>query len=174
MNEEKKAILFNEVVQQNKGLLISIVRTYTKTKDEENDLLQEILLQIWLSLERYNRDFKLSTWLYRIGLNVAISSFRSKTRREARNIPLSEDLMQVSSDGEYENNEQVQLLHGFIQELNSVDKALTLLFLEEKSYNEISDILGISVSNVGTKLGRIKEKLRKRFEDFENGLQRKK
>ena len=114
-------------------------------------------------MQKYNEKYKITTWLYRISINVAISYYRKNTRRQATNIPLNEHIYQIQEDDNSEKEHQLKLLEQFIGELNDLDKALMLLYLEDKSQAEIAEILGISVSNVSTRVGRIKEKLRNRF-----------
>jgi RNA polymerase sigma-70 factor (ECF subfamily) len=155
---------FENIIQQNKGIIYKVANAYCKADDDRKDLVQEIQIQIWHSLDRYDSTFKMSTWLYRIALNVAISFYRKATTRNKYFSRISNDEiihMPVREDTKDESN--LALLEKFIFELKELDKALILLHLEEKSHQEIADILGISVSNVSTKISRIKEKLRQQF-----------
>ena len=154
---------FHEILEQHKGILFKVARAYCQHEDDRQDLFQEICIQIWRSLHKYNDKYKISTWLYRISINVAISYYRKNTGRQALNIPLSEHIYQIQEPDNSEKEHQLMLLEQFIGELNDLDKALMLLYLEEKSQAEIAEILGSSVSNVSTRVGRIKEKLRNRF-----------
>ena len=122
-----------------------------------------MMIQIWKSSQNYNEKFAITTWLYRISLNVAISFYRKNVQRQRTNIPLNEHISQLQEEDNTEKELQLNLLEQFIGELNDLDKALMLLYLEDKSHAEIADILGISLSNVSTKAGRIKDKLRNRF-----------
>ena len=110
--------------------------------------MQEMMIQIWRALPRYKDEFKLTTWLYRICINVAISFYR-KNAGETQVI--DEKYIQLSDNDDHDNEYQLQLLEQFINELKDLDKALMLLYLEEKSHAEIAEILGISTGNVGTK-----------------------
>lgn len=164
MKDEKElSQWFHEILEQNKGILFKVARMYCQNEDDRQDLYQEISIQIWKSLHKYNDKYKMSTWLYRISLNVAISYYRKNVRREGTNIPLSEDISQMQESDNSEKEHNLNLLEQFISELNDLDKALMLLYLEDKSHAEIADILGISASNVSTKAGRIKDRLRNRF-----------
>jgi RNA polymerase sigma-70 factor (ECF subfamily) len=154
---------FQEIIEQHRGILYKVARTYCQNDIDRQDLVQEISIQIWRSLNRYNDKYKMSTWVYRISLNVAISFYRKNIHRKGKNIPLDEHIYQIQEADNTEKEQQLNLLEQFINELNSLDKALMLLYLEDKSNAEIADILGISVSNVSTKAGRIKERLRNRF-----------
>lgn len=163
MSDSQKQERFQEVIKQHKGILVKVARMYCRENADHDDLIQEISIQIWRALDRYDDRYKLSTWLYRIALNVAISQFRKKTGREKFTIPLTEHIQPADEPNYSEKEHQLNRLEQFISELNHFDKALMLLYLEDKSHAEISEILGISVSNVGTKVSRIKEKLKQRF-----------
>jgi len=155
--------LFETIAEQHKGLLYKVARTYCPNEDDRQDLIQEMLIQIWQSLHRYNDQFSITTWRYRIALNVAISHYRKSHSRSGMFITLNDDLPPVATPTESDKEYQLSLLEQFISELNDLDKALMLLYLEDKPHREIADILGISVSNVATKIGRIKDKLKLRF-----------
>jgi RNA polymerase sigma factor (sigma-70 family) len=155
--------MFHLILEQHKGILFKVVRTYCRNDGDRQDLIQEIMIQIWKSLNKYNDDFAITTWLYRISLNVAISFYRKNVNRQNSIIPLFEEVTQIQDEISEEKHEQLNLLEKFISELNDFDKALMLLYLEDKNYTEISEIMGLSVTNVGTKLGRIKVKLKIKF-----------
>ena len=162
-NESELRQWFQEIIEQHKGILFKVSRTYCQNEEDRQDLIQEMMIQIWKSIQTYNEKFAITTWLYRISLNVAISFYRKNVRRQRTNIPLNEHISQIQEDDNTEREHQLNLLEQFIGELNDLDKALMLLYLEDKSQAEIADILGISMSNVSTKVGRIKDKLRNRF-----------
>jgi RNA polymerase sigma factor (sigma-70 family) len=165
MNDTEDQQRFRAILAQHSGILYKVVRTYCAEVADQEDLLQEIKIQIWRSLHRYDEKFALTTWLYRIALNVAISHYRKHTKRNAYTIPLSEQLSETRAmeNNAPEKEQQLRLLEQFINELNELDKALMLLYLEDKKQAEIADILGISPSNVATKISRIKERLKIRF-----------
>lgn len=163
INEKALNIRFQQIIEQHKGILYKVARTYCKDDDARQDLMQEMMIQIWKSLPKYNADFAITTWLYRISLNVAISYYRKNSNKQNQYIELADDHLQFHEDLLNNKEEQLNQLEQFIAELNDLDKALTLLYLEDKSHAEIGEILGLSVSNVGTKLGRIKEKLKNKF-----------
>ena len=154
---------FHQIIEQHKGILFKVAKTYCRNDDDRQDLLQEMMIQVWKSLPKYNDTFAVTTWLYRISLNVAISFYRKNVNRQFLNIPLIEEFTSIHDDLNNEKSELLILLEKFITELNDLDKALLFLYLEDKSHAEISEIMGLSVTNVGTKLGRIKEKLKKKF-----------
>lgn len=154
---------FHQIIEQHKGILFKVAKTYCRNDDDRQDLLQEMMIQVWKSLPKYNDTFAVTTWLYRISLNVAISFYRKNVNRQFLNMPLIEEFTSIHDDVNNEKSEQLILLEKFITELNDLDKALLFLYLEDKSHAEISEIIGLSVTNVGTKLGRIKEKLKKKL-----------
>ncbi len=156
--------LFLSVIETNKGIIYKIAKLYCKDTEDKKDLVQEIVLKLWKSFEHYNEQFKHSTWIYRVALNTAISFYRKeKSRKEITN-PFSENLLNIA---DVENNKQTEestlFLNQFIGELKELDKALMLLYLEEKSHKEMAEIMGITETNVATKIGRIKQILKQRF-----------
>jgi RNA polymerase sigma-70 factor (ECF subfamily) len=106
--------------------------------------------------------------LYRISLNVAISFYRKNSTRAKKYTGLDEQMAEATLDDKSDNEKQLKLLEQFISELKEIDKALMMLYLEDKSHTEIAEILGISVSNVGTKAGRIKDQLKTRFSQLKS------
>ena len=163
MSEKEKNQQFQKLIEQHKGILFKVARTYCQQEEDRQDLIQEIRIQIWSSLDKYNDKYQISTWLYRISLNVAISFYRKNTKRHENTIPLNEQISEIKENDSSEKEEQIKELMSFIYKLNDLDKALMLLYLENKNHTEIADILGISKSNVGTKIGRIKEKMKTLF-----------
>ncbi|MGE5355135.1 MAG: RNA polymerase sigma factor [Deltaproteobacteria bacterium] len=161
MKENKKTELFNHIIDEHKLILHKVSRAYCPDEDDRKDLIQEISLQIWRSIDKYNEEFKIATWIYRIALNVAISQFRKTSK--LKTMPLSTEEHKLEQSETNDDEEKLHMLEHFINELNVLDKALILLYLEEKSHSEIAEILGISKSNTGTKISRIREKLKQRF-----------
>lgn len=157
---------FINVLEEHKAIIYKIARSYSTEPDERKDLEQEIVIQIWKSLKNYNSEYKLSTWIYRIGLNVAISHLRKDGSRKNKMTPISESILDLpSNSAEQETlSERTEILHKVINQLNAFNKALILLHLDGKNHKEISQIMGISESNVGTKLSRIKSILRQNIQ----------
>ncbi len=155
---------FQHIIAENKGILLKVARTYCKDNTDRQDLIQEMMIQIWLSMHKYDNKFKYSTWLYRICMNVAISFYRRNTTKQNRQTTLRSNIVFAEEDEDVlEKERQLLLLEQFIEELDEFDKALMLLYLENKSHADIGEILGLSVSNVGTKIARIKGKLKQKF-----------
>lgn len=154
---------FHQILEQHKGILLKVARAYCQNEEDRQDLLQEMMIHIWKSLPRYDNTFAMTTWLYRISLNVAISFYRKNTQKQHLGKQPFNEQLSIYEDTNSEKQEQLNLLEQFIAELNDLDKALILLYLEDKSHAEIAEIMDLSVSNVGTKVGRIKEKLKNKF-----------
>jgi RNA polymerase sigma-70 factor (ECF subfamily) len=163
MNEKQQRQDFQNIIEQHKGIFYKIARAYCANEDDRQDLIQEMMIQVWQSNHRYNGQFKISTWLYRISLNVAITFYRKNTTRANNHTLLDEQTEQIPTDDKTADERQLVLLEKFISELKEIDKAMMVLYLEDKSHAEIAEILGMSNSNVGTKIARIKEKLKTRF-----------
>jgi RNA polymerase sigma factor (sigma-70 family) len=168
MDKQKQQRFFQEIIEQHKGILFKVARTYCPKEEDRQDLIQEMMIRIWKSIHKYDDQFKISTWLYRISLNTAISFYRKSTSRTGKHIDWNAQTAQISIEDKSEDEMQMVLLEQFISELKEIDKALMLLYLEDKSHAEIAGILGMSVSNVGTKTGRIKDKLKKRFSQLKS------
>jgi len=149
---------FSKIVRENKSTIYTVCYMFSKDEDEVNDLFQEILINMWKGFESFRNQSKVSTWIYRVAMNTCISADRKKKRRKD-NIPLSMDVnLYEDSDAD---TRQVQQLHGRINKLGLIDRAIILMWLEDMSYDEIAAIVGITPKNVGVKLFRIKEQLKK-------------
>jgi len=156
---------FLQLIQDNRGIIIKICNSYCTSKDDRDDLAQEIVFNLWKAFEDYTPHYKISTWMYRIGLNVAISFYR-KEMRSIQFSPYSEDLIVFDDDSKnkLEEEEKIALLQKFIQELKEIDKSIMLLYLDNKSYAEIAEIVGVTETNVATKLNRIKTSLKSKIQ----------
>jgi RNA polymerase sigma factor (sigma-70 family) len=164
MNIQTQKEDFVALIQGNKGIIIKICNSYCTDNNDREDLTQEIIYQLWKSGNRFNADSKFSTWMYRIALNVAIS-FHQKKKKLNPFIPLTESHMDIEDKivDASETEKKVILLQRFINEMKELDRALTLLYFEEKSYLEMAEILGISETNVATRINRIKSRLKQKF-----------
>jgi RNA polymerase sigma factor (sigma-70 family) len=155
---------FTEWLRRHAGLIHRIAFAYCRDASAREDVVQEIAVQLWRSRERYDGRCKESTWIYRIALNVAISFQRRERRHLDRRLSIDEHAITLAAAAEVEPGSEVQLLLRCIDDLAALDKALVLLYLDGNEHAAIADVLGISVSNVGTKLLRIKDRLRVAFE----------
>ncbi|MEO6720840.1 MAG: RNA polymerase sigma factor [Ferruginibacter sp.] len=164
MNSTAKTELFLSFIQANKGIIYKVANSYCKNIEDRKDLVQEIIVQLWKSFDNYSDEYKYSTWMYRIALNTAISFYRTESRRKHVSNPLSNDILDLVDTGIIDEiEESIGILQQFIAELKELDKALMLLYLEERSQKEIAEIMGISTSNVATKVDRIKKILKQKF-----------
>ena len=153
---------FQELLERHRGIVVKVASTYAWQPEDRADLAQEIAAQLWRSFPRYDGERSFSTWMYRIALNVAISHVRDSHQRGQRDIPLDEQSPELADDNafDHEREQHVRLLHRFIRQQKPLDRALLLLYLEERSQREMAEILGISETNVATKIGRLKQRLR--------------
>ncbi len=164
MNFTDKSANFLLVIEAHKGIIYKVANTYCRNVEDRKDLAQEIVFQLWKSFDKYNSEFKYSTWIYRIALNVAISFYRKENRRQGISHPYSEGIFNLADIPENKEMEKRHsMLQQFIGGLKELDKALMLLYLEEKSHREIAEIIGVSETNVATKVGRIKNILKQKF-----------
>jgi RNA polymerase sigma-70 factor (ECF subfamily) len=151
---------FLEVLGRHEPLINKVIRIYGVDSEDRRDLFQEIVYQLWRSYGSFKGDSRISTWLYRVALNTAITSLR-KTKKVPEHTELNEQFVHVpASFDTADRSDQVQQLYSAIRSLGNVDRALVMLYLDEFSYKEIAEILGLTEDNVGVKLNRIKTKLR--------------
>ncbi|WP_078831883.1 RNA polymerase sigma factor [Sediminibacterium ginsengisoli] len=156
--------LFLSVVEAHKGIIYKIAHSYCSDPEDRKDLVQEIIVQLWRSLHRYNDQYKYSTWIYRVSLNTAISFYRKQSHHKkiVSDLPAG-ILYETPLAGTGPEQNDLDLLQQFIADLREFDKALMLLYLEEKSHKEMASIMGISETNVATRIGRIKQQLKQNF-----------
>ena len=158
---------FLSIIEVNKRIIFKICNSYCKNADDREDLAQEIIFQLWKSWSSFNANYKLSTWMYRIALNVAISFYR-KERKTTDTVLMGDHVIEIADEQIEESLEtNLNTLQQFINELKPLDKALMILYLEEKPQKEIAEIMGITSTNVATKIGRIKEQLKQKFNNQE-------
>jgi RNA polymerase sigma factor (sigma-70 family) len=155
---------FTRLIKDNKGIIYKVCNSYCADRTDRDDLAQDIIYNLWKSFDSFNDRFKFSTWMYRIALNVAISFYR-QGKKFKNHDSISEGLIvfEESTDGKSEFENNLQLLQGFINELKEIDKAIILLYLDDKSHREIAEITGFTETNVATRINRIKDKLRTNF-----------
>ena len=152
---------FRALLERHRGIVFKVANTYASTQEDRADLAQEIAAQLWRAFPRYDVARSFSTWLYRIALNVGISALR---RRPApgRMEPLGVAHEEIAAAPGLtpELAEQLRALDAVVARLDSLNRALLLLYLEERSHGEIAEILGISETNVATRLSRLKQRIR--------------
>lgn len=158
MNTQDLEKQFVEMVNEHQQIIYKVCYMYATDDYTLDELYQETVINLWKGFARFREESKASTWIYRIAMNTCISYFRKSSSRPAT-VPISFDL-EATLTGDESGNYYLQELYRMISKLGKMERALILLWLDERSYQEISDILGISLSNVGTRLNRIKEKLK--------------
>jgi len=151
---------FLALLDEHRLILFRVVQTYTRSVDDREDLAQEITLQLWRSFGRYDQRERFSTWMYRIALNVAISFVRRET---VRNRHLSPDLGHLieTIEDPAQRSDELRWIYDFIGRQEPLNRALLLLYLDGHAYDEIAKVLGISETNVATKIGRLKQTMRR-------------
>ena len=152
--------LYLDILEKHKGIVFKVARSYCSNEFDREDLVQEILAQIWRSLDTYNDAFKVTTWMYRVALNVAISFYRKDKSAAYKHTEIEDRLLTYDMVQESENEQNLSALYAFINELNDIDKAVLLMYLEGENQAEIAANLNITISNVSTKISRIKQKLK--------------
>ena len=155
----EKKNTFIKAIQEHEKLIFKLASFYTDCKDDRDDLVQEIIYSLWKSFETFKQRSSLATWIYRVAMNVSIFHLKQKKKR-GQSVSIDLQVLNFSDTAYDDYEEKLQVLQNLIKDLNLYDKGILMLYLENKSHTEIAEIIGISKSNVGTKLSRIKEKLR--------------
>lgn len=154
-----KKELFIKSIQENERLIYKVASFYTDGKEDRADLVQEIIYSLWKSFDTFKQSSSLSTWMYRVAMNVSIFHLK-RSKKKVAAVPINIEALNTSETALDDVEERMRELHKHIKDLNLLDKGILMLYLENKSHEEIAEIVGISKTNVGTKLSRIKEKLR--------------
>lgn len=157
-----KKSAFIEMIQENEGIIYKISKIYFDEEEDQRDLYQEIVFQLWKSFDSFKSQSKISTWMYRVALNTAISQLKKDKKKMIR---VSTDQLDFIKMEAFDPlmEERISILYKHISNLNIVEKGIILLFLEGKSYDEIAQITGFTKTNIGSRLSRIKEKLRSKI-----------
>lgn len=155
----KKKERFTKAIKENEALIYKVTLLYTDSLQDREDLYQEIVFQLWKSFDSFNEFSKLSTWMYRVAMNTAIYNLK-KSKKKIGTTSIDPMLERIAEYKDNSQKEKLKLLHDQIQKLNLLEKGIILLYLEGKSHDEIAEIIGITTSNVGTKISRIKKKLK--------------
>ena len=151
---------FLQIITENQGIIHKVCSIYCDMEEDRRDLFQEILVQLWKSFPSFRYESKFSTWMYRVALNTAITSFKKDKRQPDKtgisyeNLQLAEELYDTRTE------EQIKVLNQAVSQLSGIEKSIILLFLEDKKYEEIAEITGITQNYVRVKMNRIKKKLK--------------
>ena len=147
-------------LERHQNIVHKVCRIYTNDRDSHNDLFQEITIQLWKAFPKFRGDSKLSTWMYRVALNTAITLYR-KSKRRIKTQDYDSVIFKIkATDYDDAEEQRLKLMYQAIKQLNDIEKALIFLYLEDKNYSEISETLGITEVNARVKMNRIKTKLR--------------
>ena len=160
---EATRVQFESLLEQHAGIIRKVAFGYTRNQNDRRDLMQDIVLQLWKAYPRYSPERSFSTWMYRIALNVSISFLRKNTSPARETVEFDESQHDVAHEDSVsrETEAQVAMLHELITKFPALDRALLLLYLDDRSYREMAAVLGLTETNVATKLARLKERLRK-------------
>ncbi|GAB3695815.1 sigma-70 family RNA polymerase sigma factor [Spirosoma flavus] len=154
-------IEFVQFINTYPRILHKVCRLYGRDEEDRKDLYQEIILQLWRAFPTYRRESQVSTWMYRIALNTAISLYRREGRR-ITSVKLEDDfLTKIQATATSDQDERIEQFYAAVEHLSPIEKAIVFLYVDDNSYEEIARIMGISPSNVGVKLNRIKGKLKR-------------
>jgi RNA polymerase sigma-70 factor (ECF subfamily) len=155
---------FGDLLERHRGIVLKVAGSYAASPDDRADLAQDIAAQLWRAWPSYEPHRPVTTWMYRIALNVAISHLRGRSLRDRHHVPLEDGLDDIAGDARGDDahaaDQQVRLLREVIARLPPMDRALMLLYLDERGHREIAEILGIGESNVATKISRLKQRIR--------------
>ena len=160
MTDSRQKDQFLDILEKNIGIILKISRAYTHLIQDREDLINDITLELWKSFERFKGDSKISTWIYRVAINTSMNFSRKK---KSDKLYFPSDLNQFESQNwimDSPDSSPSEILYQCIDELNHLNKAIILLYLDGNSHDEISDITGISKTNVGTRISRIKEQIK--------------
>lgn len=157
--------VFPELISRHQGIIHKVCKLYRDTPDDRQDLFQEIVYQLWKAYPKFREEAGITTWMYRIALNTALASFRKATPQ----LSYTDALPDLPVETGHEADEQQEQLFSALKQLNDADKALVSLFLEDMSYKQMAEVLGLSESNVGVRLNRIKNKLKQIIKEHSHG-----
>ncbi|MHA7110981.1 RNA polymerase sigma factor [Sunxiuqinia elliptica] len=152
---------FVQIISQNQGIIHKVCSIYCDSEEDRRDLFQEILAQLWKSFPSFRNEAKFTTWMYRVALNTAITSFKKDKRKPDQSNLEIENFQLAVEEYDHETEEQIKLLYKAIANLSGIEKSIVLLYLENKKYEEIAEITGITQNYVRVKMNRIKKKLKK-------------
>lgn len=156
---------FAQLIKDNQGLIIKVSRLYTHSPEDEQDLFQEIVLQLWRSYGSFKGQSKISTWMYRVALNTAITLFRKKNKS-----PKTDELTDFHHEDhtadDDEKHQQIALLYKVVKTLPKVERAIVMMYLDDLPYRDISENLGISEVNARVKMNRLKKTLKELMEKY--------
>jgi len=155
---------FVRIIKEHEGIIFKIARMYSNKREDLNDLYQDIVYQLWKYFDSFKGESKVSTWMYRVALNTSISRWR-KEKRQGQKVDIEHLFLKQEENYDTEFEERLNKVYAKIRQLNDIEKGLMLLLLEGKKYGEIAEVTGFSPSNVGTRISRIKKKLKEQLKN---------
>ena len=158
------------MITEHQDLIRKVAAMYYKNQADQEDAFQEILVNLWKAYPTFRGESKITTWMYRVALNTVISGFRKASSRVHRNrtdVNISDELIKPERD--QVSSEDIDVLYQSIERLTDIEKAVIMLYMEEKTYDDIAEIMGMTRTNVGVKINRIKKKLQKLYKELANG-----
>lgn len=168
MNDEEQKEEFLKLISEHQDLIRKVAAIYYRNKADQEDAFQEILVSLWKAYPTFRGDSKFSTWMYRVALNTVISGFRkasNKVHKNQSDIHITDELLGPSKE---DLSEEIDCLYQAIEHLSDIEKAIIMLYMEEKTYDDIAEIMGMTCTNVGVKINRIKKKLKKIYKRVAN------
>ncbi len=151
---------FLQIITENQGIIHKVCSIYCDLEEDRRDLFQEILVQLWKSYPSFRSESKFTTWMYRVALNTAITSFKKDKRQPDKSGVSYENLQMAEELYDSATEDQIKMLNKAVSNLTGIEKSIILLFLEDKKYEEIAEITGITQNYVRVKMNRIKKKLK--------------
>lgn len=164
MTQQQKEKIFLQILETQSDRIRRICWGFSKQNDEVDDLYQNVLLNIWQGLNKFEGRSEMATWIHRICINSCLL-WKRKDKRLIEKLPINESAFGLSVEEQFIKNEKIAALHTAIQTLNKMDKSIALLILEECSYKEIAEVTGLTLTNVGVKISRIKKQLKTKLEN---------
>ena len=150
---------YNSSILPFAGIIIKLCRAYTNSQEDFEDYYQEVCLQIWRTKDNFREESEWSTWVYRISLNVCLTLLKKK-KNNTQHFVSDTQPNEETEDSHAFSDEPLNLLYSAIRKLPEIDRAIIMMYLEEKSYVEIADIIGTNANNIGVRILRIKTKLK--------------
>ena len=151
---------FLQIITENQGIIHKVCSMYCNLEEDRRDLFQEILVQLWKSFPSFRNESKFTTWMYRVALNTAITSFKKELRQPDKSVIAYQNLQLADEFYDTRTEDQIKILNDAVAQLTGIEKSIILLFLEDKKYEEIAEITGITQNYVRVKMNRIKKKLK--------------
>ena len=160
---------FLGMISKHQHLIRKVAAIYYRNPEDQEDAFQEILLSLWKAYSTFEGRSKLSTWIYKVALNTVLGGLKKASNKVHQNRTDTCITDEILEKEEKDYTEEISVLYQAIEQLSDIEKAITMLYMEEKNYDDIADIMGMTRNNVGVKINRIKKKLKNLYKKVENG-----